>query len=108
MQTLQFTFPVRPRPAVRSGTAVHIGVVASGDLEILLTGRPGRGTAQVTVRTSADGFDEIWHRVLERFFAADGIEADYLLDDFGATPGMVTLRLAQAQEAVDGTPEEGR
>jgi len=98
VQTLNYDFPAR-QVAPR---AVHIGVVASGDLEILLQ-PPADGdhvdNATVRVRTSVDGFDTVWHEVLERFFHRTALAGRWELNDFGATPGVVTLRLRQAAEA---------
>ena len=94
MQTLTYDFPATDPTATR----VHIGVVASGDLEILL--EPGqRQRAQVRVRTSVDGFEEVWREVLARFFARTPLAGRWELNDFGATPGVVSLRLRQAAEA---------
>ena len=66
MQTLTYRFPADRHPVRR----VHVGVVASGDLEILLDppSAPARH-ADVRVRTSVNGFDTVWHDVLARFFA---------------------------------------
>ena len=101
MQTLNYRFPAR---AVASH-AIHVGVVASGDLEILLAppaaGEPTDGVA-VRVRTSVNGFDTVWHDVLERFFARTPLAGTWELNDFGATPGVVNLRLRQAAEAANG------
>lgn len=98
MQTLNYTFPATravPRP-------VHIGCVASGDLEILAQptadGDPSDNVV-VRVRTSVNGFDTVWHDVLERFFTRTPLAGTWELNDFGATPGVVTLRLRQAAEA---------
>jgi malonate decarboxylase delta subunit len=107
MQTLNYHFPVDHMPSRR----VHIGVVASGDLEILLD-NPAADTAaghaaEVRVRTSVDGFDDVWHTVLERFFARASLGGRWQLNDFGATPGVVALRLRQAAEAATGT-QNGR
>jgi malonate decarboxylase delta subunit len=75
----------------------HIGVVGSGDLEILL--EPSQDQrAHVAIRTSADGFRETWKAVLERFFRRCQPAATIEINDFGATPGVVALRLAQAVE----------
>ena len=98
MQTLNYRFPAtRAVPG-----AIHIGVVASGDLEILVQ-PPGDGdatdSAAVRVRTSVNGFDTVWHDVLERFFTRMPLAGTWELNDFGATPGVVTLRLRQAAEA---------
>lgn len=100
MQTLNYQFP-----ASRVATsAIHVGVVASGDLEILLqppgAGDPTDGVV-VRVRTSVNGFDTVWHDVLERFFARTPVAGTWELNDFGATPGVVNVRLRQAAEAAE-------
>ena len=97
MQTLNYRFPAR-------GAAthpIHVGVVASGDLEILLEPlAPGDDDGVVVrVRTSVNGFDTVWHDVLERFFTRTPLAGRWELNDFGATPGVVNLRLRQASEA---------
>lgn len=93
MQTLTFdrdaTQPVSRR--------AHVGVVGSGDLEVLLEPSPD-AAAHVVVRTSVDGFDEVWEAALERFFARHDVAASIEINDFGATPGVVALRLEQALE----------
>lgn len=98
MQTLNYRFPARQSAA----RAIHVGVVASGDLEILLQ-PPATGDASggvvVRVRTSVDGFDTVWHDVLARFFTRTPLAGRWELNDFGATPGVVNLRLRQAGEA---------
>ncbi|HST66718.1 MAG TPA: malonate decarboxylase acyl carrier protein, partial [Mycobacteriales bacterium] len=99
MQTLQLRFPA-DRAA---GRRAHVGVVASGDLEVLFEPGPG-AHAEVRVRTSVDGFDETWHDVLERFFARTPLRGRWELNDYGATPGVVALRLRQAAEAAE-SPE---
>lgn len=93
MQTLTYEFDAANPPQRR----VHVGVVASGDLEILL--EPGGTSASVRVRTSVNGFDAVWHDVLQRFFARTALAGRWELNDFGATPGVVALRLRQAAEA---------
>ena len=76
----------------------HVGVVASGNLEVLC--EPALAPrARVAVRTTVDGFDAIWRAVLDRFLQRHDIAADIEINDFGATPAMVTLRLEQAVEA---------
>jgi malonate decarboxylase delta subunit len=74
-----------------------VGVVGSGDLEILL--EPAADRARVRVCTSVDGYGEIWRRVLQRFFERHPVAASLRINDFGATPGVVALRLEQALEA---------
>jgi malonate decarboxylase delta subunit len=102
MQTLNYRFPAQKA----ASQAVHIGVVASGDLEILLeppaAGDPTDGVV-VRVRTSVNGFDTVWRDVLERFFTRTPLAGRWELNDFGATPGVVNLRLRQAAEAEAAT-----
>ena len=97
MQTLTYRFPAREAAT----HPIHVGVVASGDLEILLEPlADGDGdVVEVRVRTSVNGFDTVWHDVLERFFTRTPLAGRWELNDFGATPGVVNLRLRQASEA---------
>jgi malonate decarboxylase delta subunit len=75
----------------------HVGVVGSGDMEVLL--EPSQDQqAHVAIRTSVDGFRETWKAVLDRFFQRYQQAATIEINDFGATPGVVMLRLAQAVE----------
>ena len=97
MQTLTYRFPAR-----KAAThPIHVGVVASGDLEILLEPLAAGDDdgVVVRVRTSVIGFDTVWHDVLERFFTRTPLAGRWELNDFGATPGVVNLRLRQASEA---------
>lgn len=77
---------------------VHVGVVASGDLEILLY--PAEKTT-IDIVTGSDGFKEVWHNVLDRFFTRYPLKGKFVIHDFGATPGVVNLRLTQAMEALN-------
>jgi malonate decarboxylase delta subunit len=101
MQTLNYDFAANRLPAQRA----HVGVVASGDLEVLLDESPDSATAHVRVRTSVDGFDTVWHATLARFFARTPLGGRWELNDSGATPAVVTLRLRQAAQAA--TADEG-
>ena len=91
MQTLSLTFPASRTPVRRC----HVGVVGSGDLEVLLE-PAGTALAEVRVRTTVEGFDLTWRHVLAGFFARYPVAGRYELNDFGATPGVVGLRLLQA------------
>jgi len=101
VRTQYYQFPASRNPARRA----HVGVVGSGDLEVLL--EPGTadgsggaaGQVQVRVRTSVEGFDEVWQATLERFFTRTPVLGNWELNDAGATPALVTLRLQQAAEA---------
>ena len=75
----------------------HIGVVGSGDLEVIFEPIEGE-YAEVSVITGSDGFEAVWDKVLTRFFTRYPLLAKVTIHDFGATPGVVGLRLAQALE----------
>ncbi|MBO9471003.1 malonate decarboxylase subunit delta [Endozoicomonas sp. G2_2] len=89
-------------PAARRALA---GVVGSGDLEVLLEpGTEGRST--VEINTSVDGVNDIWTAVVGRIFADATQPAVALeINDFGATPAVVRLRIAQAMESAAGRGE---
>jgi malonate decarboxylase delta subunit len=93
MEQMSFTYPAR----VRLQRRVHVGVVGSGDLEVLLE-PSADDQAHVSVNTSVDGFGAVWKNVLDRFFRRFEGAARIEINDFGATPGVVMLRLEQAAE----------
>lgn len=78
---------------------VHVGVVGSGDLEVLME-PSADGSAHVVVTTSVNGYAVIWKNVVDRFFTQFDGAASIEINDFGATPGMVALRLQQAVESL--------
>ncbi|MFI8479916.1 malonate decarboxylase subunit delta [Pseudomonas sp. NPDC078700] len=96
MQTLSFQFSAG-QPA--QGRAL-VGCVGSGDLEVML--EPGAtGTLAIEVVTSVNGSDARWQQLFERMFAEQQMPAlNISIHDFGATPGVVRLRLEQAMEAL--------
>ncbi len=76
------------------------GVVASGDLEVLLE-PGGAGRTTVAVQTSVDGYGNTWTALLERLFGAGSLPAARIeINDNGATPGVVRMRIEQAYEQV--------
>jgi len=94
METIELKYSAKRRIPRRS----HVGVVGSGDLEVLLEPALGEN-ACVRVRTSVEGFQPTWRAVIDRFFSVyDGI-VNIQINDAGAVPGVVALRLAQAVEA---------
>jgi len=95
MEQLKFSYPARQTLSRR----VHVGVVGSGDLEVLMEPSPD-GQAHVSVTTSVAGFAAVWQHVLDRFFSRFDGAAAIEINDAGATPGVVLLRLEQAAEAL--------
>ncbi|WP_019913758.1 malonate decarboxylase subunit delta [Paenibacillus sp. HW567] len=96
MEKLQFQYKT-DKPIERP---VHIGVVGSGDLEIIMEPLEG-GVTTVSLLTGSDGFGQVWDNVLGRFFTRYQITAHVTVHDFGATPGVVALRFAQVLEVLN-------
>ena len=94
MENISLDYPAA-RPVPRRA---HVGVVGSGDLEVLLEPADGE-TAHVSIRTSVDGFGDTWRAVMDRFFTKYDGAVRIQINDAGATPGSVMLRLEQAVEA---------
>jgi len=100
MEKLEFEY----RAGAPALSRVMVGVVGSGDLEVLLEpGLAGRTTVRVT--TSVDGYAGVWRAQLDRAFAGDlvgpsGPAVALEINDFGATPGVVGMRIAQAFQAI--------
>ncbi|MEE2978002.1 MAG: malonate decarboxylase subunit delta [Pseudomonadota bacterium] len=84
-----------------AGRRAYAGVVGSGDLEVLLT--PGNaGQIDVAITTSVNGMSATWQAQLARVFGSHTWPAaKIIINDFGATPAVVRLRLEQALEALN-------
>lgn len=93
MESIEFDYPAKRQISGRA----HVGVVGSGDLEVLLEPAAGN-SSHVLIRTSVDGFRETWKAVLDRFFSRYDGAVRIEINDAGATPGSVQLRLEQAVE----------
>ena len=94
MEKLSYEYPAG-QPA---GGRVFTGVVASGDLEVLLEPNAA-GVTAIAVSTSVDGYGRVWEALLRRVFSAATLPAARIeINDFGATPGVVRMRIEQAFE----------
>jgi malonate decarboxylase delta subunit len=93
MERIEFDYPAQRQVSRRA----HVGVVGSGDLEVLLEPAAGN-SSHVLILTSVDGFRETWKAVLDRFFSRYDGAVRIEINDAGATPGSVQLRLQQAVE----------
>jgi len=97
MELLEFDYPSANR---RVNKRSHVGVVGSGEMEVLM--EPAEtGMAHVSIRTSVDGFGRSWKGVIDRFFSKFDGAVRISINDAGATPGNVMLRLEQAAEALE-------
>ena len=94
LESLDYTFPGQ-RPA-GAFPPVLVGVVGSGNLEVMLE-PASAATCRFDVQTSARGFGTIWQAVLSDFQQRHGLAGVVVsIHDIGATPAVVSLRLAQA------------
>jgi malonate decarboxylase delta subunit len=94
LETLEYTLP--GQRAVGRFTPVLVGVVSSGNLEVLLEPIAGND-CRVRIETSARGFGSVWEAVVRDFqqrHAIGGVQVS--VHDMGATPAVVSLRLDQA------------
>jgi malonate decarboxylase delta subunit len=101
METLDFCF--NSKPVLQAADPALCGVVGSGNLEILVKPGGDPSVCQVCIKTSARGFGDIWQAVVGDFAAghlAGG--TSIAINDMGATPAVVSLRLAQALAEYQG------
>ncbi len=74
-----------------------IGVVASGNLEVLVERVLPDAECLLEIKTAAEGFGEVWNAVATDFverYSPGGLK--FSINDGGARPDTVSLRLAQA------------
>jgi len=73
------------------------GVVGSGDLEVMLERDELHGACEAVVDTAIRGYDRLWERVLTDFVSRRRLaNVRISINDGGATPAIVSLRLEQA------------
>ena len=98
MERLEFELP-SARPAGRHRRPAVVGVVASGNLEVLVEAAELPDRCRVSISTSAQGFGDVWRAVVEDFAARRPVGGlAFAVNDAGATPAVVMLRLEQAAE----------
>lgn len=113
METLHFRFEnnhaAGDAAARRQVRAELVGVVGSGNLEVLIEPAALNGACEVQVQTAVRGFDAIWQAVIEDFNQRWALtDARLSINDMGATPAVVSLRLDQAVESALGNQQPGR
>ncbi|MDP1976052.1 malonate decarboxylase acyl carrier protein [Undibacterium sp.] len=95
METLVYRFEQGQR---KLGSAAQlVGVVSSGNLEVLVQSLDLQSACEIEVNTAAVGFGVIWQAVMndfnQRWQLAD---CHIAINDMGATPAVVSLRMDQA------------
>jgi malonate decarboxylase delta subunit len=80
-----------------------VGVVGSGNLEVLIEPAQLNGACTIEITTAAVGFGPIWEAVMrdfhQRWLLAD---TRISINDMGATPAVVSLRMDQAVQTMLG------
>src|SRR3569623_1978852 len=113
METLNFRFEneraagnAAARPSVQTQL---VGVVGSGNLAVLIEPVALNGACEVQVQTAVRGFDAFWQAVIDDFNHRWVLtDARLSINDMGATPAVVSLRLDQAVESALGTRQQDR
>ena len=94
VEKIKLRFDSAPAKVKRS--AALCGVVGSGNLEILLRRGDDETGCVFEVNTSANGFGATWESVLRDFAENSAVGGlCVMINDMGATPAVVTLRLDQ-------------
>jgi malonate decarboxylase delta subunit len=101
METLNYRFEKGSRPLASEPKVV--GVVSSGNLEVLIESAVLSGACEITIQTAAVGFGQIWQAVMQDFQQRWQLaDTRIAINDMGATPAVVSLRLDQAVETMLG------
>jgi malonate decarboxylase delta subunit len=101
METLHYRFENGRRQLAARPQLV--GVVSSGNLEVLIEAAPLGGACEIEIRTAANGFGATWQAVMSDFHERwQLLDARICINDMGATPAVVSLRLDQAAETMTG------
>lgn len=79
-----------------------VGVVASGNLEVLFERDETGSNYSVEVKTASEGFRDIWNAVIDDFVSRTspgGLRIS--INDGGAQPDVVSLRLLQGMKTME-------
>ncbi|CAO3426548.1 malonate decarboxylase acyl carrier protein [Azospirillum endophyticum] len=107
METLTFEYR-GGKPVTSPPPSVLVGVVGSGNLEVLVEPASLGGLCRVEIQTAAVGFGATWQAVLDDVFARHPLaDLRISINDVGATPAVVGLRLDQALDAFAGGSQPG-
>jgi malonate decarboxylase delta subunit len=101
METLSYRHKAARRAAGSKPLAI-VGVVTSGNLEVLVERLLPDLECQVEIATSAHGFGDLWQAAVADFVerhSPGGLK--FSINDGGARPDTVALRLAQAAHLIE-------
>ena len=101
METLNYRFEQGTRKLAAEPKIV--GVVSSGNLEVLIESAALNGGCEIAIQTAAVGFGPIWQAVMQDFQQRWQLaDTRIAINDMGATPAVVSLRLDQAVQTMLG------
>ena len=99
MEKLNYAMPGTIAPGAFD--VILVGVVGSGNLEVMVEPGFDASSCTVDISTSARGFAPIWEAVVTDFQSRHSLRAIAIsINDMGATPAVVSLRLDQAVAAL--------
>jgi malonate decarboxylase delta subunit len=101
MEDLSFQHQARARACGTRQSAI-VGVVASGNLEVLVERILPDVECRLEIKTAAVGFGDVWGAVIIDFverYSPGGLQ--FSINDGGARPDAVSLRLAQAVRLIE-------
>ncbi len=96
METLEIHQDAAKRAAGHKQYGIT-GVVASGNLEVLVERVLEGNKCEVNIKTPVNGFDDVWRAVVADFierYSPGGLRLS--VNDGGARPDTVSLRLGQS------------
>jgi malonate decarboxylase delta subunit len=101
MENLTFRHKAE-RAASGTKTQAIVGVVASGNLEVLVERVLPETDCLIEIATAAHGFRDVWAAVISDFVercSPGGLQIS--INDGGARPDTVSLRLAQSVRLIE-------
>ena len=102
MERLEYRFTGGRR--LPNTSARLVGIVGSGNLEVLIDAKAQDGDCTIEINTAAHGFGTVWTAVVSDFAARHPLaDVRISINDNGATPAIVSLRLDQAVEEFAAT-----
>lgn len=81
-------------------SSVRVGNVGSGDLEVVFIPTIN-AEINITINTSINNKKKLWEALIAKSFSSNTPNMTVIINDFGATPGVITLRLEQALEQIE-------
>jgi len=101
MEHLAYEFKARGGKAVFKNKFSIVGVVASGNLELMMEVKELGGRCLFSIDTAAAGFGTTWKAVIGDFMQRhQPANLQVSINDNAASPAVVSLRLDQAIEAL--------